>query len=43
VPPDSGLTYLGSRVHVRFEHTPEPLGVQWVRSARRIFMKKFSV
>lgn len=43
VPPGSGLKLLGSRVHVRFEHSPEPLGLQWYRGARRIFMKKFSV
>jgi putative peptide zinc metalloprotease protein len=43
VPPGSGLSLLGSRVHVRFEHTPEPLAWQWYRGARRIFMKKFSV
>jgi len=43
VPPGSGLKLLGSRVHVRFEHAPEPLAVQWYRGARRLFMKKFSV
>lgn len=34
---------LGSRVYVRFEHAPEPLGYQWLRMVKRIFMKKLNV
>lgn len=39
---DVAIDKLGSRVYVRFEHTPEPLGNQWFRAARNIFMKKFN-
>jgi len=35
--------YFGSRVHVRFVHTPEPLGIQWLRSLRRAFLSHFHV
>jgi putative peptide zinc metalloprotease protein len=40
---DVAMDKLGSRVYVRFEHTPEPLGNQWFRAGRNIFMKKFNV
>ncbi|RZJ18387.1 MAG: biotin/lipoyl-binding protein [Haliea sp.] len=34
---------LGSRIYVRFEHAPEPLGVQWYGTARRVFQRTFNV
>ena len=33
----------GQRVHVRFEHRPQPLAVQWYASLRRLFLTHFSV
>ncbi|WP_046111314.1 hypothetical protein [Aquincola tertiaricarbonis] len=30
--------FLGSRVHVRFEHAPEPVGLRWGRELRRLFL-----
>jgi len=42
--PDGVQTnYLGGRIHVRFEHVPEPLAAQWYRLARRAFLKQFNV
>ncbi|OIN06649.1 PqqD family peptide modification chaperone [Oceanisphaera psychrotolerans] len=36
-------TALGGRVYVRFEHTPEPLAMQWYRVLRDLFIRKFGV
>lgn len=33
----------GQRVHVRFEHRPQPLAVQWYAGLRRLFLTHFSV
>jgi putative peptide zinc metalloprotease protein len=33
--------YIGSRVHVRFEHPPEPLGPRGLRAVRRLFLSRF--
>jgi len=33
----------GQRVYVRFDHGEEPLGVQWQRSLRQLFMRNFGV
>jgi len=33
----------GQRVHVRFEHGAEPLAMQWQRSLRQLFMRRFGV
>ncbi len=35
--------YLGSRVHVRFEHPATPLGVRAWRAVRRLFLSQFHV
>lgn len=35
--------YLGSRVHVRFEHPPEPFGVRLWQGLRRLFLSQFHV
>lgn len=43
LPRGARVAHLGSRVLVRFEHPSEPLAVQWYRSVRREFMKKFNV
>lgn len=36
-------TTLGGRVYTRFEHTPEPLAMQWYRILRDLFIRKFGV
>lgn len=33
---------LGSRVYVRFVHDPEPIAVQWYRTLRQMFIKRFA-
>ncbi len=33
----------GQRVYVRFDHGAEPLGIQWQRSLRQLFMREFGV
>ena len=35
--------YLGSRVHVRFEHQPEAVGLRGWRALRRAFLSYFQV
>jgi putative peptide zinc metalloprotease protein len=35
--------FFGQRVHARFEHPPEPIGQQWLRSMRRLFLSQFHV
>ena len=37
------LRALGSRIYARFELQPEPLGRQWYRVVRRIFLKRLNV
>ncbi len=43
LPEDANLTYSGSRVYVRFDHGTRPLGIQWYRSLRQLFLRQFSV
>lgn len=43
IPSGSAATLFGQRVHVRFEHQREPLGMQWYRSIRRVFLTQFQV
>ena len=33
----------GQRVYVRFDHGAEPVGIQWQRSLRQLFMREFGV
>ncbi len=33
----------GGRVYVRFDHVPEPLGQQWYRGLRRLFLTRFNL
>lgn len=35
--------HVGERVYVRFHHTPEPLGYRLLRSARRLFLRRFEL
>jgi putative peptide zinc metalloprotease protein len=35
--------FFGERVHVRLEHPDQPLGQQWVRNLRRLFLSHFHV
>ena len=37
------LSHVGSRVHVRFEREPEPLGQQAYRALRRVLLSMFNV
>ncbi|MEE9493835.1 MAG: biotin/lipoyl-binding protein [Gammaproteobacteria bacterium] len=43
LPEDANLSYSGSRVYVRFDHGTQPLGIQWYRSLRQLFLRQFSV
>jgi putative peptide zinc metalloprotease protein len=43
LPIDLKPRYLGSRVHVRFEHEPEAVGLRWARALRRAFLSLFHV
>ena len=35
--------FVGSRAYVRFDHGIEPLGFQWYRSLRQLFLRRFSI
>jgi putative peptide zinc metalloprotease protein len=35
--------FVGGRVYVRFDHGHESLGLQWYRSLRQLFMRRFNV
>lgn len=37
------VTEFGQRVYVRFEHSDEPLSLQWYRSVRLLFLSRFGV
>jgi putative peptide zinc metalloprotease protein len=41
--PGATPLFFGQRVHARFEHPPEPIGRQWLRTARRLFLSQFHV
>lgn len=34
---------VGERLYVRFEHTPEALGLRWLRAARRVLLERLDV
>jgi putative peptide zinc metalloprotease protein len=40
-PPGSGA--IGGRVHVRFDHGTEPIGLTWIRDLRRLLLRHFDV
>jgi len=37
------VTRVGGRTYVRFSHGSEPLGVQWYRRIRQLFLRRFDV
>ena len=43
LPPELPAGYIGSRVHVLFEHPAEPLGPRAWRGLRRLFLSQFGV
>jgi putative peptide zinc metalloprotease protein len=43
LPASTPALYLGSRVYVRFEHPPEPIGVRGWQAVRRLFLSHFHV
>lgn len=43
LPEGVGELQLGTRVHVRFRHEPEPLASQWGRRLRQLFLSRFHV
>ena len=43
LPDTVGALQLGTRVHVRFRHAPEPLASQWGRRLRQLFLSRFHV
>jgi putative peptide zinc metalloprotease protein len=43
IPASGAVVHAGGRVHVRFDLGSEPLGVQWARRLRQIFLSRFQV
>ncbi len=43
LPANAPARYIGSRVYVRFEHPPEPIGLRAWRALRRLFLSHFHV
>ncbi len=41
--PASQMVEIGQRVFVRFDHGGEPIGQQWYRSLRQVFLRQFNV
>jgi putative peptide zinc metalloprotease protein len=41
--PVTPMPEIGQRVFVRFDHGTEPLGQQWYRSMRQLFLRQFNV
>ncbi len=37
------LRYIGTRVYARIDHGSEPIGQQWYRSLRQVFLRRFDV
>ena len=35
--------HIGGRAYLRFDHGWEPLGLQWYRRARQLFLSRFNV
>jgi putative peptide zinc metalloprotease protein len=35
--------HIGARAYVRFHHGWEPLGMQWYRTARQMFLSRLNV
>jgi putative peptide zinc metalloprotease protein len=43
LPKDSPRAHIGARAYVKFQHEPRPLLVQWLRSLRQLFLKRFDI
>jgi putative peptide zinc metalloprotease protein len=43
LPADVTSASYGGRAYVRFTHAPRPLGVQWYRRLRQVFLQRFNV
>jgi putative peptide zinc metalloprotease protein len=43
LPPAERKLRVGARAYVRFDHGWEPLGFQWSRRARQLFLSRFNV
>jgi putative peptide zinc metalloprotease protein len=43
LPADTPPSAFGERVYVRFDHRAEPLGSQWYRRLRQLFLSRFNV
>ncbi|MBL8374420.1 PqqD family peptide modification chaperone [Accumulibacter sp.] len=43
LPDEVGQVEIGTRVYVRFHHHAEPLGEQWARRLRQLFLSRFNV
>jgi putative peptide zinc metalloprotease protein len=43
LPPGERALHVGARAYVRFDHGWEPLGFQWYRRARQLFLSRFNV
>lgn len=43
LPPGERTLHVGSRAYVRFDHGWSPLGLQWYRRARQLFLSRFNV
>jgi len=42
LPPRMAAGYVAGRVHVRFDHGAEPLGRQWYRRLRQLFLARLA-
>jgi putative peptide zinc metalloprotease protein len=43
LPQEDRRLHIGGRAYVRFDHGWEPLGLQWYRRARQLFLSRFNV
>jgi putative peptide zinc metalloprotease protein len=43
LPVDARRMHVGGRAYLRFDHGWEPLGLQWSRRARQLFLSRFNV
>jgi len=43
LPPEARTPHVGGRAYVRFHHGWEPIGFQWYREARQLFLSRFNV
>jgi putative peptide zinc metalloprotease protein len=43
LPDGTDVRHCGGRVFVRFDHGSEPLGLQWARRLRQLFLSRFHV